>query len=126
MEKIGTVATVCGGIAEIKITRDSACGENCAACGLCQNRELTVKLTVPDDIKMGDTVKLVAEDAGFLKLSAIGYLSLTLFLILGGVIGTLLKSEWLAFALAVLFPLAGIFVLKKVSPKNAQIRIEKV
>lgn len=126
MEKLGKVAKIQGGIAEIKITRDSACGENCAACGLCQNRELTVTLATPEGISPGDTVRLIAEDSGFLKLSALGYLSLTLLLLLGGIIGTLLKSEWLAFVLAILFALGGVWVLKKTSPKSTQIRIEKV
>lgn len=126
MEKIGKVSKISGNIAEITITRDSACGENCAACGLCQNRELTVTLAVPDDIKQGDTVRLLAEDKGILRLSAIGYLSLTILLFLGGILGTLLKSEWLAFLLSILFVAIGVAVLKLLPPKTPQIRVEKL
>lgn len=126
MEKIGRVVRISGNIAEITITRDSACGENCAACGLCQNRELTVKLSVPNGIAVGDTVRLCTEDKGFLRLSALGYLSLTLLLLAGGVIGTILGSEWLAFLLSILFVALGVLTLRLVSPKSPQIRIEKV
>lgn len=126
MEKIGKVLKISGNIAEIIITRDSACGENCAACGLCQNRELTVKLAVPDDIQAGDTVRLLAEDKGILRLSAVGYLSLTVLLFLGATVGTLLGSEWLAFLLSILFVALGVSVLKLIPPKTPQIRVEKL
>ncbi len=126
MEKIGKVSKISGNIAEIIITRDSACGENCAACGLCQNRELTVTLAVSDDIQTGDTVRLLAEDKGILRLSAVGYLSLTVLLFLGAILGTLLGSEWLAFLLSILFVLLGVAVLKLIPPKTPQIRVEKL
>ncbi|MBQ2932635.1 MAG: SoxR reducing system RseC family protein [Clostridia bacterium] len=126
MEKIGKVSKISGNIAEIIITRDSACGENCAACGLCQNREFTVTLAVSDDIQTGDTVRLLAEDKGILRLSAVGYLSLTVLLFLGAILGTLLGSEWLAFLLSILFVLLGVAVLKLIPPKTPQIRVEKL
>ncbi len=126
MEKIGKVLKISGNIAEIIITRDSACGENCAACGLCQNRELTVTLAVSDDIQKGDTVRLLAEDKGVLRLSAIGYLSLTVLLFLGAILGTLWGSEWLAFLLAILFVALGVAVLRLLPPKTPQIRVEKL
>ena len=126
MEKIGKVAKISDGIADIIITRDSACGENCAACGLCQNRELSVRLSVSDDIKVGDSVKLSSEDKGILKVSALGYLTLTVLLFLGGIVGTMLKSEWLAFLLSIVFVGLGVLVLKLASPKGPQIHVEKV
>lgn len=126
MEKIGKVLKISDGIADIIITRDSACGENCAACGLCQNRELSVKLAVPDDVKVGDSVKLYSEDKGILKLSALGYLTLTILLFLGGALGTMLGSEWLAFLLSILFVGLGVLILKIASPKGPQIHVEKV
>ena len=126
MEKIGKVSKISGNIAEIIITRDSACGENCAACGLCQNRELTVTLAVSDDIQKGDTVRLLAEDKGILRLSAVGYLSLTVLLFLGAILGTLWGSEWLAFLLSILFVSLGVAVLKLIPPKTPQIRVEKL
>lgn len=126
MEKIGRVSKITDGIAEIIITRDSACGENCAACGLCENRELTVRLLVSPDISAGDEVKLCTDDKGFLKLSALGYLTLTVLLFLGGALGTILGSDWLAFLLSILFVAFGVLALKVFSPKAPQIRVEKI
>lgn len=126
MEKLGKVIGLKGSIAEIQIKRDSACGENCAACGLCANRELTVTLPVGEDIRIGDTVRLSSADKGILGLSAVGYLSLTILLILGGVIGTYLGGEWLGFALSILTVVCGVFILRKTMPKGTQINVEKV
>ena len=126
MEKLGKVANVCDNIAEIIITRDSACGENCATCGLCQNRELTVKLAVPDGIVKGDIVRLFSEDKGILRLSAVGYLTLTALLFLGAVLGTFLGSEWLAFGLSIVFVGLGVVILRRISPKAPQITVEKI
>lgn len=126
MEKLGTVISVKNNVAEILIKRDSACGENCAACGLCENRELKVVIMVPQGIEKGDTVRLVSEDKEVVGFSALGYLSLTILLIAGGVLGTLLGSEWLGFALGLLFVFGGVFVLRKLSPKGAQITVEKI
>ena len=126
MEKIGKVIKLSDGIADILITRDSACGENCAACGLCQNRELLVRLSVSDDISVGDSVKLCSEDKGVLKLSALGYLTLTLLLFLGGIVGTMLDSEWLAFLLSIIFVGLGVLILKIIKPQGPQIHVKKV
>ena len=126
MEKIGKVVKINNGIADILITRDSACGENCAACGLCQNKELLVSLSVSCDISVGDSVRLCSEDKGILKLSALGYLTLTILLFLGGIVGTMLKSEWLAFFLSILFVCLGVLILKVIKPKGPTIHVEKV
>ena len=126
MEKSGTVIALNGSIATIKILRDSACGENCAACGLCQNRELTVKLLVDDDIKFGDNVKLISEDKHILKSSALLYLVLTLLLILGGFLGAIFDSDWISFILSVVFVLVGIAVFKVIPKKDAPIHVEKL
>ena len=126
MEKIGKVTKISDGIADIIIVRDSACGENCAACGLCKNREMSVKLSVPDNVSVGDNVRLCSEDKGILKLSALGYLTLTVLLFLGGTVGTLLGSEWLAFLLSILFVGLGVLILKLINPKGPRIHIEKV
>ena len=38
MEQIGIVTKTYSGTAKVKITRSSACGDNCASCGACQNK----------------------------------------------------------------------------------------
>ena len=85
-----------------------------------------VKLAVPDSISAGDSVRLCSEDKGVLKLSALGYLTLTLLLFLGGIVGTILKSEWLAFFLSILFVGLGVLILKLINPKGPGIHVEKV
>lgn len=126
MEKLGTVTKINGEFAEITVHRDSACGENCAACGLCANRDMTVSVKNTDGLCVGDSVRLLAEDKKFLKVSAIGYLSLTILLLVGGIIGAALGSEWLSFALAICFVLAGIGALKILAPGSVEIKIEKL
>lgn len=126
MEKQGTVVKLSGNIADILIKRDSACGENCAACGLCKNNELSLSLEVPEGTKCGDLVRLVSEDKEVVKFSAAGYLGLTALLIAGGVLGTALGWEWLGFLLAVAFAFGGTLLIRKVSPKGVQIKVEKI
>ena len=126
MEKLGVVTKINGNYMDIKIHRDSACGENCVACGLCQNREMTITLKNTGGFSAGDEVRLLSEDKHILKFSALGYLSLTLLLLLGGAVGTALGSEWLAFALAAIFLFTGVFVLRWISPKSVEIIAEKI
>ena len=126
MEKLGIVSKVNNDYIEVDVHRDTACGENCAACGLCPNRDMTVTLKNCGGFCVGDEVRLLSEDKKVLRLSALGYLSLTLLLFLGAIAGTALGSEWLAFGLAILFVFAGVFVLKKVSPKSIEIKVEKI
>ncbi len=126
MEKLGTVTKVNGEFVEVMVRRDSACGENCAACGLCANRDMTVTVKNPGGLCPGDNVRLLAEDKKFLKVSAIGYLSLTILLLVGGIIGAALGSEWLSFALAVCFVFAGILILKILASNSVEIKIEKL
>ena len=126
MEKLGIVTSADSKNIEVKIHRDSACGENCAACGLCGNREMTVTLKNTGDFCVGDEVRLFSEDKKFLKSSAIGYLSLTLLLLLGGIVGSLLGNDWLSFVLAIAFLFAGIIALRIIAPKSIEINVEKV
>ncbi|MBE7032282.1 MAG: hypothetical protein E7401_04895 [Ruminococcaceae bacterium] len=126
MEKLGTVTKTDGEFVEVTVHRDSACGENCAACGLCANRDMTVTVKNPGGLCVGDEVRLLAEDKKFLKVSALGYLSLTLLLFLGGIIGAIWGSEWLSFILAILFVFAGVLVLRKLAPDSIEIKIEKL
>ena len=126
MEKQGTVLSINEGIAEILIERDSACGDNCAACGLCNNKEMRLNLAVGEDIKSGDKVSLISDDKKIVALSAKGYLGLTAFLFGGGVLGTLIGGEWLGFLLALVFVFIGVVLLRWISSGSAEIRIEKI
>ncbi len=126
MEKLGRVEKIHNNTAEFKIHRDSACGENCKACGLCPNREMTVTLPAISGLCEGDEVRLVSDASGFVKKTGLGYLSLTLGLILGGALGTVLGGEWLGFLLALCFVGVGVLVIRKLLPKGVEIQIEKL
>ena len=126
MEKTGKVKNIKNGIAEIEIDRDSACGENCAACGLCGKKQLCVTLPVDNSIAIGDTVRLIADDKKILGLSAIGYLTLTALIFLGAVLGTHFGGEWLGFLLAFILLVCGVLILRKAAPKPGHIHVEKI
>lgn len=126
MEKLGKVRKIENGIAEIEIERDSACGENCAACGLCGGKQLVVSLPVDNTVSAGDTVKLVANDSKILWLSAVGYLSLTIMILAGAALGTRLGGEWLGFLLALVLLVCGVLILRRLAPKPGHIHVEKI
>lgn len=127
MEKYATVTKNLGDDMDVTIQRDSACGDNCAACGLCGNgREMTIRLKNTGDFKAGDKIRLVSSDKSFLKHSAAGYLSLTALLVAGGVIGSLCGGDWMAFVGAILGTAVGIVVLKLFFADKLEIVTEKV
>lgn len=126
MEKLGVVVKTDNDFIEVAVQRESACGENCAACGLCANKDMVVTFKNNGEFCVGDKVRLSASDKSFLKLSAFGYLSLTLLLFLGAYAGALAGNEWLSFVLAITFAAIGVLVLKKFSGKSVEIKIEKL
>ena len=127
MEKYGTVKNISDGYMNVTIQRDSACGDNCAACGLCGNsREMTIRLKNTGDFKAGDKIRLISSDKSFLKHSAAGYLSLTALLIAGAVIGSLCGGDWMAFVGAIVGTAVGILVLRLFFTDKLEIATEKV
>jgi len=56
MEINGKVIKTENGIATVRIVRDTACGDSCASCNLCSNRERTIDVKNPIDAKVGDFV----------------------------------------------------------------------
>jgi sigma-E factor negative regulatory protein RseC len=127
MEKYGTVTNISGSYMDVKIIRDSACGDNCAACGLCGNgREMTLRLKNTKGFKAGDKIRLMSNDKSFLKYSAAGYLSLTALLISGGIIGSLLGGDWTAFVGAIAGLAIGVLSLKLFFKDKLEIETEKV
>ncbi len=126
MEKTGVVRKVDNEYAYIVIERDSSCGENCAACGLCANREMTVKIKNIKGFEKGDMVRLRTDDKKFLKGSAIGYLLLTALLIIGGLLGSLISGEWTAFFGALIMLAVGVVIIRKFFTKKLDVEAEKI
>ncbi|MBR2452479.1 MAG: SoxR reducing system RseC family protein [Clostridia bacterium] len=126
MEKFGTVTKIEKDKAVVTVIRDSACGENCAACGICKNSKEMTMIVPGDDFKVGDKVRLVTDDKTFLKSSAIGYLLLTALLIVGGVMGAKLGGDWAAFIGALLGLGTGVVLIRCFFAEKIEIRTEKV
>ncbi len=127
MEKLGTVKELSGNYMTVTIHRDSACGDSCAACGLCGNsREMTLRLKNTGNFAIGDTIRLISDDKKFLGHSAAGYLSLTALLILGAVLGGIWGGDWFAFGGGIVGILLGILVLRLFFTDKIEITTEKV
>ncbi len=126
MDAIGIVKAIEKDKIKVRIPRKSACGDNCSSCGMCnmKDAEITVKNTVGADV--GDRVRLIANDGSFVKRAAIGYLSLTVLLILGGVIGNRIGGEWMSFFCAILAVALGLLVFRKCFKKELDITVAKV
>ena len=127
MEKTGIVISSKNEYVEVSVTRDSACGDSCAACGLCSNsREMRVTLKNTLGLKPGDKVRLISDDKKVLRHSATGYLSLTALLIAGGVLGGVLGGDWAAFLGAILGLFVGIRILRMFFTKSMEITVKKL
>lgn len=127
MEKYGTVSEIQGEYMVVTVVRDSACGDNCAACGLCGNgREMTVRFKNTGNFEKGDRICMTTEDKKVLGNSALGYLSLTVLLIAGGVVGGILGGDWAAFGGAVVGLALGIGVLKLFFKNKFDVEITKI
>ena len=127
MEKFGTVKSISGEYMTISIVRDSACGDNCAACGLCgNNRLMSLRMKYQNGFQVGDKVRLISDDNNVVSHSAIGYLSLTFLLIFGATIGGILGGDWFAFCGGLLGLFIGILILKLFFTEKMEIAIEKI
>ena len=127
MERDGTVVYADGNTVKIKVKRDSACGENCAACGLCANREQTIELANTQNLKVGDKVRLESSDKSFVYRSAIGYLLLTASLILGAALGHIIWKNELASVLgAVILLCIALLGIKIFCKSDIEIKVEKL
>ena len=127
MEKYGTVSEIQGEYMVVSVVRDSACGDNCAACGLCGNgREMTVRFKNTGNFQKGDRVCMITEDKKVLGNSALGYLSLTVLLVAGGVIGGIVGGDWAAFGGAIGGLALGVGALKLFFKNKLDIEIKKI
>jgi sigma-E factor negative regulatory protein RseC len=73
MEQIGLVKTCKGKRALVKIVRESACGDNCASCNLCGEKERKQWVVNDMGAKEGDTVKIELSASSALLMSFTAY-----------------------------------------------------
>jgi sigma-E factor negative regulatory protein RseC len=89
MREIGTVIKVNSDVADVRVMRKSACGENCASCrGGCTPTESVVKAKNEICAEEGDIVVLEISDKRALKATALTYLLPLAALIFGAAIGS--------------------------------------
>ena len=94
MEQTGIVEECVDGMAKVKITRSSACGESCAACGMCPGRETVIEARNACGAAKGDTVLLNMSSGRVLHAAFLAYIVPVILLVLGCVIGDyIFKSE---------------------------------
>lgn len=82
------------GTASVEITRSSACGDNCASCGLCPGRNAVVEARCDVAAAKGDAVEIYMSDKNVLGAAFLVYIIPLLFLIGGYFAGdAIFKSE---------------------------------
>lgn len=125
MEKIGVVVAADEKYAKIEIERESACGGNCASCGLCGTHSALVRIRNTERLQKGDAVRLIADDTAFLKRCALGYLCLTACMLTGGALGAK-GGNLTSFIGAAAALCAGILLLRRFFSKEMNIKAEKI
>ena len=94
MEQTGIVEECTGTMAKIKITRSSACGESCAACGMCPGKETVIEARNDCGAAKGDTVMINMSSGRVLNAAFLVYIVPVILLVLGCAIGDyIFKSE---------------------------------
>ena len=88
MRNIGVVVQTDGNLATVKISRKSACGENCASCkGGCSLSETKISALNKCDAKTGDRVVTEIDDNIALCAALIAYMLPVFTAVLPGIIG---------------------------------------
>ncbi len=94
MEQTGIVEECFGGMARVKITRSSACGDNCASCGMCANKETVIEARNVCGADKGDIVLLNMSSGRVLNAAFLAYIVPVILLVAGCAAGDyIFKSE---------------------------------
>ncbi len=114
MLQTGIIAKQNGSLAEVEITRSSACGESCASCGLCPGQTSQVLAVNSAGAKTGDTVIIDMEDKKVLGAAFLVYIVPVITLIAGYFISdALFHSEGLAILTGFIFLAVTFIVLMR-------------
>ena len=94
MEQTGIVEECVDGMAKVKITRSSSCGDSCAACGMCPGKETVIEALNDCGAVKGDTVLLNMSSGKVLNAAFLAYIVPVILLVLGCIAGDyIFKSE---------------------------------
>ena len=121
MNKIGIVRNVDQGMATIQITRDSSCGENCAMCGLCFEKNMLITVNTDTTLVNGDLVSLETNTKYVLISAFYVYILPILMLIIGYAVTTL----YIGISLMLISFIILYYADKKINKKNL-IKVSKM
>ncbi len=128
MIKTGYVTETDGKFARIRIYRESACGGDCGHCNGCESGEIIVEAENIINAKVGETVKIVMENRKFFRNALLGYGSLVLALIVGGIFGYgIFGTDLASGAFAFLFLLLTLLIYRLIfKNRETNIKIERL
>lgn len=114
MLQTGIVKKLNNNTADVEITRSSACGDNCASCGLCPGRTATVTAVNEPNAKVGDTVIIDMSDKKVLGAAALVYIAPLAALIAGYLLcRAVTQHEGISILTGFLFLAAAFFVISR-------------
>ena len=117
MNKYGIVTKCDKEFAFVRITRDSMCGDNCGNCNLCANKEIEIKAINEAGASAGDRGEMkMPEKTGF-SAAFLVYGAPMLILLLGIIIGAIIKAEELSVIVSVVL-IALWYVVLMIMEKN--------
>ena len=121
MKQVRTVISADARNAKVKVKRSSACGDNCASCGLnCGGGEIVVTARNDAGAGAGDTVELVMKSSRVLTAAAWVYIIPTAFFVAGYLVFERIFGGELAGAGGGLAAAAAVYaVIAALGRKNA-------
>lgn len=106
-------------LAEVEITRSSACGESCASCGLCPGQTARVFAVNDVNAAVGDEVMIEMSDKKVLGAAFLVYIVPIITLIVGYLLShAIFNSEALAIFTGILFMIITFIVIMRIDRKN--------
>lgn len=119
MLQTGIVKKLNSSEAEVEITRSSACGENCASCGLCPGQ--TARVFAINDINacVGDRVSIEMSDKNVLGAAFLVYIVPIIALITGYLLSdTIFKNEPLGVLTGIIFMAVSFIIIIRIDRKS--------
>ena len=131
MKQTGIVEAVNGSDVKVRVKRSSACGDNCASCGLgCGGREIVVTAENKAGAKKGDTVEIEMKSSKILGAAAWVYMIPVIFFIIGDIIFNSIFHNELIAAAGGLGTMAAIYiaiiVINRKNKDKYRLIVEKV
>ncbi len=129
MEQIGYVTAAEQDLIRVRVARESACGGHCASCKGCPSDAVVItgKNDAQNPYTVGEQVLVVMPTKHFLKGTAGSYGTLTVLMLLGGILGYKLGNTELFSVLGAGIGLAvGTWLIKRMfANSQTEIRIER-